>query len=138
MATITLFDALPNDLWDGIHNVTSHTFKAAFLTSAASPAASDATPTWGDYSANETSGGNVPAGGVTLDNFTATDTAVDFDDEVIAADGSNPADARYMVIYNDTATSDNAIGFVNFGSDQDLTPGATIVPASGGFITQSA
>lgn len=138
MPTITLFDALPNDLWDGIHNVASHTFKAGFLTSSATIAASDATPTWGDYSANETSGGNVPTGGVTLDNFTATNTAVDFDDEVIAASGSNPTDVRYLVIYNDTATSDNAIGFVDFSTDQDLTPGATITPASGGFITQSA
>ena len=137
MATITLFDALPNDLWDGAHNVGSHTFKAACFPSSTAMAATDTTPAYSDY-AGELTGGNVPTGGVTLDNFTANNTSVDFDDEVIAANGSNPSTVRKILIYNDTTSGKPAIGFVDFGSDQDLTPGATIVPASGGFITQSA
>ena len=137
MATVTLFDALPVQLWGGQHDYTSHTFKAAFYPSGTAMSAADATPSYTDYG-GELTGGNIPAGGVTLDSFTVTQTSVDFADEVIAANSSNPSAVRRILIYNDTTPLKSAVGFVDFGTDLDLAPGGTIVPASGGFITQSA
>ncbi len=136
MATITLFDALPLDLWNERHNA-SDTYKVAIFPSSTAMAASDASHGYADY-AGELTGGSVPSGGLTLDNFTVTNTSVDFDDEVIAANVSNPTTGQKFLIYNDTVTGKYGLGFVDFGSAQDLVNGGTIQPASGGFITQSA
>ena len=135
MATLVLFDALRTDLWNAEHDVGTQVFKAAFYTSAATFAAGDAAPAYA--AGNETTGGQVPAGGVTLDNFTATNVNVDFDDEVISADGANPTNIRFMLIYNDSNATKKAIGFVDFTSDQDITVGATVSPAAAGALTMS-
>ncbi len=43
---------------------------------------------------------------------------------------------RYVVIYNDTATNDELIGFYDYGSDVTLANGETFtIDFTGAFIT---
>ena len=81
---------------------------------------SDATPTWGDYSANEVStGGGYPAGGIVIANNTYTEAAgvatLDGDDLALVLNLSGFTDAYWAIIYDDTHASDAAIGFLDLG-----------------------
>lgn len=86
-----------------------------------------------------TPGGNYADGGPTIANNTVTLTGgagvFDGDDIAITADGSNPTDARWDIIYNDTAAGKNAIGFVDNGADIDLSLGDFSITWSGSGIS---
>jgi hypothetical protein len=94
------------------------------------PTAADATPTWGDYSGNEVStAGGYSANGISLAYTGATRWAeadgvgtLDADNITISQNGSGFTDAYWGILYNDTAASDQAIGFLDLGgpvSEQD-------------------
>ena len=75
-----------------------------------------------------TAGGNYTAGGPSAANPTVSLTGgagvFDADDISIAQHASNPTNARWGIIYNDTATGKNCIGYVDMGADIDLSAGA--------------
>lgn len=137
-----LFDDAMTDLANKVHNLASDTIKLAFITTATTPTASTAGPHFGgtgttDLSTNQTSGGNVAAGGVTLDSLTSTQTSgtytFDSANETIAAHASNPAAARWGIVYNDTDVNKRCLGFLDLGAASDMTAGAVITVASGWF-----
>ena len=102
------------EILEGVHDFTSHTFKLALYTSSA---AIDATTT--AYSAtNEVSGTGYSAGGATLtaSNPTTSGTTafVDFSD---VAFSNSTITARGCLIYNSSA-SNKAVAVLDFGSDQ--------------------
>ena len=102
------------EMLEGVHDFTSHTFKLALYTSSA---AIDATTT--AYSAtNEVSGTGYSAGGATLtaSNPTTSGTTafVDFSD---VAFSNSTITARGCLIYNSSA-SNKAVAVLDFGSDQ--------------------
>lgn len=138
MATFQLFHEAREDLMNGVHDLTNNTIKVAFLTSAASIAITDATPAYADYSANETTGGNVPAGGATLAGKTVSSvtstTLFNANDVVINQNASNPSNVRYSLYYNDSAAGKNALGFVDWSSDQDLSAGNNTIDHSNGIF----
>jgi len=122
--TTAMCSSFKQELLEGVHDFTSHTFKMALYTSSATLGAATTA-----YSAtNEVSGTGYTAGGQALDNPTVTlsgTTAfVDFDDETWAA---ATITARGALIYNDTAAGDPAVAVFDFGSDKISTAGNFVV-----------
>lgn len=116
-----------------VHNLGADTFKCGFITSVTAPAISDTDPRWGaggsvNFSTTQvTPGGNYTTGGPTLASVTWTNVAnvptFRATDITITVNASNPTNARYGIIYNDTDASKRAIAFIDFGSDRNLTTG---------------
>lgn len=141
---VTVFDdTVDESLKGNVGDLDADTLKLAFVTSSTTPAATDALPHWNgtgttDLSTNETSGGNVPTGGVTLSsnavNGISGGANVDSADISIAANGSNPSAARWGIVYNSTLASNRALWFLDLGSNQDMTNGFTITVNSSGWF----
>ena len=135
-----LFNKFVEDIGDKLHDLSDDTFKFALIKSAANggidPTATTADPRWGaggstDLSASEvTPGGNYVTGGVSLsavitDNWTISANVATFDgdDVSISQNASNPTNARWGVVYNDTDTGKRALGYIDLGADSDLSGG---------------
>ena len=59
-------------------------------------------------------------------------------DLVLSASGGSVAAFRYLIIYNDTATSDELIGFYDYGSSLTLANGESLTvdfDGAGGVLT---
>jgi len=135
MATgdVVFFDQWMVDVQEKVHNLETDTIKVGFTDSTTTPAATTADPRWGaggttNLSTDEvTAGGNYSAGGPSAANPSVTlsggAAVFDADDISITQNGSNPTNARWGIIYNDTATGKNCIGYVDFGSATDLSAG---------------
>lgn len=140
---ITLFDEAKAYMLDGGWE-SSDSIKIALVTS--TPAASDAVPSMGGGTTNYTdvtAGGNYVAGGETLDTLanciTESNGTVTFDDTgasvTWARHASNPTNARYAIVYNDTDSSNRAIGFIDLGAVIDMSAGdLTLTWASTGLF----
>ena len=136
---ITIFDEAKLALLNGTHDLDTHVIKVCFIDNTTVPTASDTTPTKSDYT--EVSGGNFTAGGDTM-TVSLTEAAgtvtLDFTSNISnASNGSNPANVYYALIYNDTAASDDAIGFVEIDvTGFDATGGAlTLTWGASGVFT---
>lgn len=124
---LTLFEEFAREEGEGVHDFSSDTLKLGIIDNTTPPTAADATPRWGDYSGNEVStAGGYTANGETLANVSWTEAAgvatLDADNVTISQNGSGFTDGYWGIIYNDTATNDEAIGFVDLGgpvSEQD-------------------
>ena len=107
--------------------------KLGLVTSSVTPTASTADPCWGaggttNLSSYEvTPGGNYSAGGPTVANNTYTEAAgtatLDADNTSIAQNASNPTNARWGILYSDTATNKDALAFIDLGGVTDLSSG---------------
>jgi len=124
MAAFNKFQDYVEQVNKGVHNWASHTFKAAFSNSAPT-----ATMTvLSDITQIATAGGYTAGagGGVTLDTVTLSETSgtakVTIADEVFTATGASVGPFRYIVIYNDTATSptDALVCWYDYGSSITL------------------
>lgn len=141
---ITLFNEFKEDVGQKIHNLSSDTFKLGLVTNGVTPAASTADPRWGagggtDLSSSEvTPGGNYSAGGPTLGSSTWSETSgtatFDAADVSIAQDASNPNNARWGIVYNDTSAGKEAVAFLDLGGVTDLSAGALAVTWSANGI----
>lgn len=130
---VVWFDQALVDAWNKVHNLSSDTIKVGLITTSTTPSATTSNPCWGaggstNMSTNEvTAGGNYSAGGVTLTTVTSTLSSgkhkFDADDVAITQHASNPTNARWAIIYNDTATNKNCLGYVDLGSDINLSLG---------------
>jgi hypothetical protein len=129
----TLFNELSVSLAEKKIDLETDTIKLALITNGVTPTANDADPQWGvgsgvDYDGNEVStGGGYPAGGLACANpafVRSGDTGTfDADDpSALAQNGSGFTNAYYGILYSDTATNKEAIGFLDLGgpiSEQD-------------------
>ncbi len=129
MAAYNKFQDYVEQLAKGVHNWSSHTFKAAFSNtapSATNTALSDITQisSGGGYTAG--AGGGVTLDGVTLSETSGTAKVV-ITDEVFTATGASVGPFRYVVIYNDSATSpaDALVCWYDYGSSITLADGET-------------
>lgn len=134
---VAFHDQFCVDLWKKLHNIhASDVIKLGLITSAVTPAVTDADPRWGaggttNYSTNEcAAGGNYAAGGPTIANCAVTLTGglamFDGDDVTIAQHASNPTNARWGIIYNSTDAGKRVLGFVDLGSTFDMTTGPLV------------
>ena len=125
MATFTLFNSFAGKLGDGTIDLDTHTFKCALTNSA--PVATNT------VLANITqiaAGGGYSTGGETLTNVTYTEPSAgtwkwDSDNIVFTASGGAMATFRYLVVYDDTAASDDLVGYYDAGA-QTLADGTSL------------
>ena len=133
LGDITFFHQFKVDLGNKIHDMDGDTFKAGFITSVVTPTASDAAPHFGgtgttNYATNQVSaGGNYATGGPSLTSvaFSNSGGTVSWQAQKIsiAQDASNPTNARWIVIYNNTDANKRAVAFLDLGSARDLSAG---------------
>jgi hypothetical protein len=119
-------------IWSGASAI-----KVALITSSTTPSNGDSFPTWGaggtqNYSTNEVAaGGNYTAGGVVLAGCTVVQTtnvvALNATSPITwAANASNPTNARWAIIYNNTTTNKEVLGYIDLGGVVSLVPGLQI------------
>lgn len=130
-----LFASAKLDLGKKIHDLTADQFKFAVIKSAANggidPTKLLSDPRWGagggtDLSLSEVVvAGNYLAGGVVVAGvtwaLTGADPMFDSTDVNIGIDAANPTNGRWAIIYNNTAVGKQALGYIDFGGDLDLT-----------------
>lgn len=121
MAAYNKFQDYVDQVNRAVHNWAAHAFKAALTNTA--PAATNT------ILANITeiaAGNGYSAGGMTLDTVTLSEASgtakVTIADEVLTASGGSIGPFRYVVIYNDTATSpaDALVAWYDYGSSITL------------------
>lgn len=121
----------PADKW------ASDTIKVALITSVTTPSISDSNPCWGaggsqNYSTNEvTAGGAYTAGGVTLAGCTVTQSGAVVSLNATSpitwsANASNPTNARWAVIYDNTTANKEVLGYIDLGGSTSLVSGLQI------------
>ena len=120
MATFNKFNSFVEALAEGTHNLGSDTLTIALTNTA--PVAGNT------VLANITEIAYTNVSSRVLTSVTSSQTGgtytLDAADLVLTASGTVPT-FRYVVLYNDTATSDELIGFYDYGSAVDLTSGET-------------
>lgn len=130
---ITVFAQAKLDIGLKVHQLETDTIKLGLITSGVTPTETTSDPRWGSggstnlSSSQVTPGGNYSSGGPTIANNTYTlnsaTTTFDGDNITIAQNASNPTNARWGIIYNDTAAGKQALAFVDLGGATDLTAG---------------
>jgi hypothetical protein len=116
--------------------------KVALVTNAVNPTAGDTTPALADYT-QVTPGGNYTAGGISIGTLSACVSeaagTMTFDSATNpswAVHASNPTNAYWGIVYNDTDAGDAAIGFVELGGPINMSAAAlTITWHSSGLYT---
>ena len=128
---LKIFDEFGLNVGSTRHDFPNDTLKLGIITTVAAPAATQAEPKWGTYSGNEVAtNAAYSAGGPTIANSSWSQSSnvakLDGDDVVISQNSSGSTAAAWGIIYNDTHSSDAAIGFVDLGApvsqvDGDIT-----------------
>ena len=145
---VVLFDQFLEDIGRKLHQLETDTIKVGLVNNTTPPTASTANPTWGasgttNYKALEvTPGGNYAADGTDIAaTYSQTAGTATFDgvtNPTWAQHASNPADAYWGIVYNDTATAKDCICSVDLGGVFDMTTGdLTITWAGGGIATMT-
>lgn len=120
MATFNKFNSFVEALAEGTHNLGSDTLTIALTNTA--PVATNT------VLANITEISYTNVSSRVLTSVTSSQTSgtytLDAADLVLTASGTVPT-FRYVVLYNDTATSDELVGFYDYGSAVDLLNGET-------------
>lgn len=126
MAAFNKFHPFVEALAHGVHDLSTHTLKAA-LTNTAPVAANNVLANVTEI----TAGNGYLAGGMEIDVVTSAQTAGNYTlvatDEVLTAVGGTIGPFRYVVLYNDTpvAPADPLIGWFDYGSSITLNDAET-------------
>jgi len=131
---VIVFDQFMVDVGEEVHQLETDTFKIGLTTGATTPSTTTADPRWGaggttNFATEQvTPGGNYVSGGATCSNPTYDLTGglaqFDADDPAAwAANASNPTNATWGILYNDTATGKNAIAAIDLGGSFNMTTG---------------
>ena len=125
MASFNKFNSFVEALAEKAHNLGSDTLKIALTNTA--PSAGDSVLA----NITEIAYTNVQDGATTGRNVTVTTSSqtsgtytLDASDVVLTATGTVPT-FQYVVLYNDTAASDELIGYFDYGSAVNLLNGET-------------
>ena len=137
MASFNKFQPFVENLAEKVFNLGSDTLKALLTNSA--PAAANGVKS----DLTEISSGNgYTAGGATASISSSAQTSGTYKlvlgDVTITASGGSIGPFRYAVLYDDTAASDQLIGFWDYGSSITLADGESITvdfDASAGVLT---
>lgn len=121
--TLRTFTDFKKKMGDGIHDLDTHVFKLALITTL--PTVADVSPTLGAYT--EVTGTNYTAGGQTLTmTWTETGGTIDWKhtggDITWAQNGTGPDNIMAGLIYNDTLVGKDAVAFIDFSGDSGVTP----------------
>lgn len=138
---VVIFQEAMLDLGKAVHNFSTATIKCGIVDNTKTPVANEATPRWADFSANEVATtGNYTANGETLTTVAwamssgiATMTA---DDVVISEHVSGFTDGYWAIIYNDSATNDEALYAIDLGGPESEQAGDVSIEFSSGIVFQ--
>jgi hypothetical protein len=133
MATFTKFNSFVEALAEKVHNLGSDTLKVALTNSA--PSASNTVLA----NITQISGTNgYTTGGATVTTSSSSQTSGTYKLVISAsaptwtASGGSMGPFQYVVLYNDTATNDELIGYWNYGSAVTLASGETFTASFDG------
>lgn len=124
MATFNKFNSFVEALAEKSHNLGSDTLTVALTAAANAPVASNtvlANLTQASYTNCSTRAITTSTSAQTSGTYKLVLT-----DLVLTASGGTVGPFRYVVIYNDTATNDELIGWYDYGSDITLASGETL------------
>jgi len=123
MATFNKFNSFVEALSKKVHNLGSDVIKIALVTNANAPVATDTQLS----NLTEIAYTNLSARTVTITSDVQTAGVLKWilADLVLTASGA-VATFRHIVIYNDTATNKELIGWYDYGSDLTLANGETL------------
>ena len=137
MATFNKFNAFAENLAEKVFDLGSDTLKV-MLTNAAPSAANSVKANLTEIAA----GNGYTAGGTAATISSSAQTSGTYKlilaDVVFTASGGGIGPFRYVVLYDDTATSDELIGWWDYGSSITVNPGETFTTdfnASTGVMT---
>lgn len=128
-STFTFYQDFKEKLGTGIHDLSTHDIKVALTNSAPNVAThtvlADITQlsTGGGYTGG--AGGGLALSGKSYTETGGTGTFI-ATDLVITASGGSIGPFQYAVFYNNTAASDNLIGYLNYGSALTLADTETL------------
>ena len=127
VGNLILYDSAREFIGDGTIDLDTHTFKVQLHSSSYTPSASHSV--LADLSAELSTGAGYTAGGVALGSVTwahsGTTATFDAADATWTASGGDFGPYRYAVIYDDTAASDELLGYIDLGGDFTTTDGNT-------------
>jgi len=131
---LTKFTCFATDIGLKKHNLNTDTIKAALTNTA--PTAGDTVFTIGAYPAPAAANGYTALGDDTNNVFSAGKmTGTDI---VVTATAGGIGPFRYVILYNDTATNDELVGWYDYGTSITLASGETFTidfDASAGILT---
>ncbi len=139
MATFTKFNNFTFALASKLHNLGADTLYAQLLNTAPD-ASADAVET--DLPADLSTANGYTAGGVSLGVGTLTTSGgvakLVIPDKTVAASGGPIGPFRYVAVLNNTASSKDLIGFIDYGASITLADGESLLidfDGSAGGIT---
>lgn len=118
MATFNKFDSFVEALAEKVHNLGGDQLVVA-LTAAANPPLAADTQLSDQVEASYTNCSTRNVTTTSSSQTSGTYTLV-LQDLTLTASGGNVGPFRYVVLYNDTATNDELIGWVDYGTDLTL------------------
>ena len=130
MATFNKFNSFVEALAEKVHNLGSDALTVALCAAANAPVATNtqlSNLTQIAYTNVVTTPNASRVIGVTSSSQTSGTYRLILPDMTITATGGAIAAFRYVVIYNDTATNDELIGWYDYGSDVTLLTGETML-----------
>lgn len=128
-STFTFYQDFKEQLGKGIHDLSTHDIKVALTNTAPNVSThtvlADITQlsTGGGYTGG--AGGGLALSGKSYTETGGTGTFI-ATDLVITASGGSIGPFQYAVFYNNTAASDNLIGYLNYGSALTLADTETL------------
>lgn len=133
MATgdLTIFEEFTDDIGEGEHTFGSDTLRLGIINNTSAPTASDSTPAWGDYSANQISTGGGYTGPVALTGVTYTESGgtatLQANSFTVTQNASGQGSVTaWGILYNDTNGTDKAFAFIELGTI-DITAGDLVI-----------
>jgi len=136
VASFNKFNSFVEAVAEKVHNLGSDTLTVALTAAANAPTATDTQLS----DLTEISYTNCSSRAITTSTSSQTSGTYKLvlTDLVLTASGGNVGPFRYVVIYNDTATNDELIGYYDYGSEITLADGETLTidfDASNGVLT---
>jgi hypothetical protein len=133
MAAYVKFNAGTETIAEKAHNFDTDTLKVYFSNTAPNVSTMSVKADLAEIS----TGNGYTAGGFDVQNATSRTggvTSVTAVDITVTASGGSIGPYRYIVLYNDTATSDELIGWLDYGTSYTLTDTNTFtIPAGTAF-----
>jgi hypothetical protein len=123
VAAFNKFNAFVEALAEKVHNLGSDQLTVALCASASAPVATNSVLA----DLTQIAYTNLSSRNMTTSSSSQTSGTYKLvlADLVLTASGGSVAAFRYVVLYNDTSTSDNLIGYWDYGSNVTLADGET-------------
>lgn len=135
MASFVKFHAFVEDVAEKVHNLGSDQLVVALTNSAPTASTDDQLSDLTEISYTNCSTRNITT---TSSAQTSGTYKLTLTDLTLTASGGTVGPFRYVVVYNDTATNDELIGYYDYGSSITMADGETFdidFDGTNGFIT---